>query len=337
MSITDPIPDAPEGKRRRVAIVGCGRMGLVHAERLVADGRAEIVALADDNLSAAKRLRDQYAVGRPVFCDVRTMLDCVPADVVLICTPTVAHFDQVAACQSRGVHVLCEKPLSDSRARIEQLIAAAESASVQHAVAYQRRSWATYRTLRREVQSGRWGPVRAATMQVREDWQSTIGGTWRDDPRENFGGFVGDAGSHKIDAVFFVTGLAPWEAFARSWKYGSRVEVVTSVSAVLSGDVPLTMDFIGNAHGLGEDLVVSCAEADLLIRDGRAWIVRGNRHEPLAPQEAESNPVSAFLDLLDGFAENAAPFRCARPVFEFTAAILESAATGRSIGVRIGN
>lgn len=335
MSLTEPQSDSSGRPRRRTAIVGCGRMGLVHAQRLIEDGRAEIVALADEDRSAAEHLQQRFAPDRPVFRDITTLLESAVPDVVVICTPTAAHCDQSAACQSCGVHVLCEKPLSDTRERIDRLIAAAEAGPGRCAIAYQRRSWATYRTLRREVQSGGWGPVRSASMQVREDWQSTISGTWRDDPQANFGGFVGDAGSHKIDAVFFVTGLAPREVFARSWTCGSRVDVVTSVSAVLSGDVPLTMDFSGNAHALGEDLHVCCAEADLLIRDGRAWIGRGNRLEPLAPLEGESNPVSAFFDVLDGVAENAAPFHCARPVFDFTAAILDSAATGRSIAMGV--
>lgn len=308
-------------------------MGLVHAERLVADGRARIVALTDQHDGAAERLRSQYAARAAVAPDLPTLLSRTTPDIIIVCTPTAAHFEQVALCLSRGLHVLCEKPLADSRERIDQLIAASAAGPAHSAISYQRRSWSTYRTLRREILSGKWGPVRAVTMNVREDWQSTIAGSWRDDPDVNFGGFVGDAGSHKIDAVFFVTGLAAREVFARSWKCGSRVEVVSSVSAVLAEDVPLTLDFVGHAHALGEDLHVYCAEADLLIRDGRAWLARGNEVEPLRPLEPETNPVSAFLDVLDGRDENRAPLACARPVFDFTAAVLESAACGSSVAV----
>jgi len=187
-------PESPARPWRSAAIVGCGRMGLVHAERLLADGRARIVALVDEDPLAAERLRDQYAPGARVFTQLAMLLSEIVPDVVIIGTPTAVHFDQVTACQYHGIHVLCEKPLSDSRDRIDRLVSAAESSSARHAIAYQRRSWATYRTLRREILSGRWGPVRAVAMHVQEDWQSTIAGTWRDDPAANFGGFVGDAG-----------------------------------------------------------------------------------------------------------------------------------------------
>ncbi|MEX0585621.1 MAG: Gfo/Idh/MocA family oxidoreductase, partial [Pirellulales bacterium] len=276
-------------------------------------------------------LRNQYAAGAPVFASIMELLVQTAPEIVLICTPTSEHFDQVAACQQLGTHVLCEKPLADSRDRIDRLIDAAENGPALHAIAYQRRSWATYRALRWEVLSGRWGPVRSVTMRATEDWQSTIGGTWRDDPQANLGGFIGDAGSHKIDAVFFVTELAPREVYARSWNCGSQVDVVTLVSAVLDGDVPLNMDFIGNAGALREDLHVHCEEADLMIRDGRAWIARTNQVEPIAPLEPDTNPIAAFLDALDGTAENRAPFRCARPVFDFTTAIMESAAAGHCV------
>jgi predicted dehydrogenase len=131
--------------------------------------------------------------------------------------------------------------------------------------------------------------------------------------------------------VFYVTGLAPREVFARSWNCGSRVPVVTSLSAVLEGDVPLSMDFIGHAQYLGEDLHIHCAEADLMVRDRRVWIARNNRIEPLEPVEPDSDPDRGFLDLLDGAAPNVAPFESARPVCDVTLAVLESAQSGRSV------
>ena len=63
-----------------------------------------------------------------------------------------------------------------------------------------------------------------------------------------------DAGSHKLDILFFVTGLKPLDVFARSQKWGSNVEIITSATALLTDDVTVTMDFIGNAHYLGEDM-----------------------------------------------------------------------------------
>src|SRR5262249_17871827 len=179
------------------------------------------------------------------------------------------------------------------------------------------------------VQSGRHGPVRAVTAHVSERWQQTIAGTWRDDPAFNPGGFIGDAGSHKIDMVFFVTGVRPVEVFAHSDRRGNRVEIVTTLSARLEGDVALSMNFIGDAQHFREDFHVHCADADLVYRDGVVSIACNNRLERLSDLEPESNPDAAFLDLVTGRAANIAPASVALPVWDFTQAVLESARTGR--------
>jgi predicted dehydrogenase len=319
----------------RFAIIGCGRMGRLHTERLHADGRGRVVALFDRDRESSGSLRRETAPDAAVCDELPSLLQQTNLDAAVVCTPTTSHYEQTLACRARGLHVLCEKPLAESRDRIVALVNESRLPGPHCVLAYQRRFWSTFRTLRREVQSGRWGPVRAVTSHNVEHWQPTIAGTWRDDPAINVGGFVGDAGSHKIDGVFYVTGLAPREVFARSWNCGSRVPIVSSVSAVLEGDVPLCMDFIGHAQCLGEDLHVHCAEADLMVRDRRVWIARGNCVEPLENIEPESDPDRGFLDLLDGEAPNVAPFECALPVFETTMAILESSRTGRSVGVGI--
>ena len=138
------------------------------------------------------------------------------------------HFEQASAFLERGVPVLCEKPLARRRAEILELVAVVERTGVLLSVAYQRRRWATYRALCILVASGEFGAVRAVMSHNIENWQQTIGGTWRDDPEANPGGFIGDAGSHKIDAVFFVTGLKPREIFARCDRCGSRVEITVN-------------------------------------------------------------------------------------------------------------
>lgn len=326
-----------ENAKLRLAIIGCGQIGLVHAERLIADrrGRARIVACCDPQESAAQRLRDAHAPEGCILRQTEAVFAMPELDAVVICTPTNQHFDQVLAASHRGLHVLCEKPLADMRARIIELIDAANQGPPVLSLAYQRRYWATFRTLRREVQSGRWGKVRSVTTHSSERWQQTIPGSWRDDPQFNPGGFIGDAGSHKIDMVFFVTGLKPQEVFAHSDRRGSRVEIVTTISGRLSGNVALSMNFIGDAQHWREDFHVHCEEADLCLREGAIWIGQNNRVEKLETLEPESNPDVAFLDCLTDGAVNEAPATCALAVWDFTQAVLESARTQQAVRLQI--
>lgn len=319
------------GERLRLAIVGCGQIGRFHAERIVADGRGRIVALCDPIAANAERLREVFAPEARVVNDVANLIDGVPLDGAVVCTPTNQHFEQVRLLRESGIHVLCEKPLADSRERIVQLIAEAEQGGPLLSVGYQRRYWPTFRTLRREIRSGRHGPVRSLTTHNAERWLQTIAGTWRDNPDLNPGGFIGDAGSHKLDMVFFATGLAPREVFAHSDKRGARVPIVTTISARLDGNVALSMNFIGDAQHFREDFQVHCADADIMVRDGSVWIARNNRVEQITDLEPESNPNAAFADCLVQGTANAAPASIALPVWDFTQAVLESARSAKVV------
>jgi predicted dehydrogenase len=320
----------------RVAILGCGHMGRHHSERLIADGRGEAVALFDAVPETAIALQHGVWPEARVCGTIEDLLSLESVDAAIICTPTAEHHSQATRCLDRGWHLLCEKPLAATRNEILELIARsviADALGLAFSLGYQRRHTALYRTLRREVRSGRWGAVRAIVSHNVESWQPTIAGTWRDDPSQNPGGFVTDAGSHKLDSIFYVTGLEPVEVFARSQTWGSHVEIVTSASALLTENVTATIDFVGHAQYLGEDLHIHCEQADLMIRHGELWIARNGQMERLAVDEPESTPVSGFLDTILHRAEELSPSSAALPVFDLTQAILESGRRNRSVAV----
>lgn len=327
----------------RFVIIGCGRMGEFHTRRLHADGRGQVVACVDSDLSAAARLKATLAPEARTFAAVDDLLAAadgknssrLDVDAAIICTPTPLHFETAMALLDRRVHVLCEKPLSDSRSRILSLIERHRTGPARLAVAYQRRSLGIYRTLRREILSGTWGPVRSVVSHNVENWQQTIHGTWRDDPRINWGGFIGDAGSHKIDIVFRVTGLRPTWVYGRCNRCGSRVEIQASASARLEGDVPLTMDFVGNAQYFGEDLSIHCEKADWTVRHGALFVARNGRLEEVTDLLPDSDPVTDFLKMLQNGDEPTAPPECALPVFDFTEALLASSRSGLPVPIPV--
>lgn len=326
MSGSDPI---------RLALIGCGQIARLHAQRVQADGRARWSVLFDPSPQAAQRLQTEFAPTAHVSPTLDDLLARRDIDAVVICTPTHLHFEQVRACRERGWPVLCEKPLAETGARIEQLISEAQAGGPLLSVAYQRRGQPAYRTLRREVLSGRWGRVLAVSSHNCEHWEQlqALPHTWRNDPRQNPGGYIGDAGSHKLDIIFFITGLSPEEVFAHSSQSQREVEIITTVSARLTGGVLLGMTFLGNAHHFAEYLHIVCERADFKLYDNQVCISRDNVTELMTDMEPESNPITSFLDSVLNGAPNVAPADCARPVFQFTQAVLQSAKTG--VAVRI--
>jgi len=283
----------------RVGIVGCGAIGRLHLQRLLADGRAHVSGLFDPHETSAKQLAAEFSMTAPVFDNLEDMLASAEMDAVVICSPTAHHFPQAKLCLEHGLQVLCEKPLSDSREKIQELVRLSQEENRLMMVAYQRRFQAPYKTLRREVQSGKWGKVRAVTAYKFENWEQGIAGTWRDDAEQNWGGFIGDAGSHLLDSILYCTGLKPTNVFGWCDNASSNVEITASISAKLSGEIPLTISFVGNAQRLREEICIHTKNADLMIRDEKLWLVtaEGISDFPEEELESNSNPDTGFLDV----------------------------------------
>ena len=113
----------------RVAVVGAGRMGKLHARVLSEMGDAELACVVDTNEATAR------SVARQRDCEALTdSADAVSrADAAIIAVPTLSHLDAARPFVEAGKSVLIEKPLTDDVAGGEQLIALAEKtgASVQ--------------------------------------------------------------------------------------------------------------------------------------------------------------------------------------------------------------
>jgi len=317
----------------RFAIVGCGRMGQVHASRLMRDDRSVVVAVCDDNQNIAQQLCDNFAPDAAVLPDLTAVLG-FDVDAVVIASPTACHYQQISSVIESGRHVLAEKPLARTHEEIRQLIALSKRHPETVCVlGYQRRFWRNYQFLREQAQSRALGPIVAVTFVNCERWEPTIKGTWRDEPASNFGGFLGDAGSHKLDAILFTTGLQPHDLFARCQSGRSHVEVSASISGMFQGDIPFTLALTGNAHHYYEELLIHCENGDLILRNDNVFIAQQNKLTQVdlpanesGPQSI-SNPVTGMLDVLTTDAENPSPFSSALPVLEMTQAVLDSSAS----------
>ena len=102
----------------RTAVIGVGYLGRFHAQKYAALPESQLVAVVDARPDA----RDKVAaeVGCRAVADFRDILDEVEA--VSIATTTPAHFPIAQACLERGVHVLVEKPITETPEQARALI-----------------------------------------------------------------------------------------------------------------------------------------------------------------------------------------------------------------------
>jgi predicted dehydrogenase len=113
----------------RFAVVGCGHIGKRHAEMIVRNPEASLVALCDI-LPREGLALEKYDV--PFFSTLDEMLRSGPAfDVLNVCTPNGLHTEHSLKGLESGKHVVCEKPLGLTKASVEQVLHTALNVSKQ--------------------------------------------------------------------------------------------------------------------------------------------------------------------------------------------------------------
>lgn len=105
-------------KSPKIAIVGLGVIGKVHAEALREQGK-EIYAVCDIDPA-----RLSFVPEALHFTDYETMLREAKPDAVHICTPHYLHAPMILSALAKDIHVLSEKPLCIHREEIEEILAA---------------------------------------------------------------------------------------------------------------------------------------------------------------------------------------------------------------------
>ena len=108
---------------KTVAIVGggIGRSHIVEGYLPNAD-KFRVVAICDLDAAKMNALADEFHIERRItnFDDLLAMDDL---DIIDICTPPMVHYPMIMAALQAGKHVICEKPLVGSLARIDEVIA----------------------------------------------------------------------------------------------------------------------------------------------------------------------------------------------------------------------
>jgi predicted dehydrogenase len=102
----------------RTAVIGAGYLGRFHAQKYATAPGSRLVAVADPSVDARDRVAAE--VGCRAVADYRELLGEV--DAVSIATPTPLHFPIARECLQRGVHVLVEKPITQTPAEARALV-----------------------------------------------------------------------------------------------------------------------------------------------------------------------------------------------------------------------
>src|ERR1043166_2019497 len=100
----------------KVAVVGIGRMGVVHAlhvhELERESGQCALAALVDENTERARRFAADIGRDVPIFASINELIRAGVCNATVIVTPTDSHREHAAQLIQVGHRVLLEKPLT---------------------------------------------------------------------------------------------------------------------------------------------------------------------------------------------------------------------------------
>jgi len=170
----------------------------------------EMAVLVGRSAAAAAAAADQLG-WREVETDWRRVLERDDVDLVDICTPGDSHAEIAEAALEAGKHVLGEKPMANTVAQAETMVAAAVEArrrGVRSMVGFTYRRVPAIQLARQLIADGRIGEVRQVRAQYLQDWLADAEAplSWRLDKDKAGSGALGDIGAHIVDLTQFLTG-----------------------------------------------------------------------------------------------------------------------------------
>lgn len=257
------------GRRIRLGMVGGGNdafIGGVHRIAARIDHRFDLVAGALSSTPEKSRASGE-AIGIPrIYDDFKQMARSEARrkdgiEAVAIVTPNHLHYLAAREFLKRGVHVICDKPLTSTLADAKKLVKAVEDSEALFVLTHNYTGYPMVRQARAMIAAGDIGPIRVVQVEYPQDWltehQSFKQAEWRTDPaRSGAGGSTGDIGTHAFNLTCFVTQLeveslaADLQAFVPGRRVDDNAHVMLRFSGGARGMLWSSQVAPGNENAL---------------------------------------------------------------------------------------
>lgn len=234
---------APAGKKLGVALAGLGGYStgqLGPALKLTEHCRLAGVITG----SAEKGRRWAADYGFPEknvyhYDQMHRLADNPDIDIVYVVTPNGLHAEHAIAAAKAGKHVICEKPMANTVAECDAIIAACRAAGVKLGMGYRLHYDPFHEELRRLARTQEFGPF----MRMRGGFAFTMGRhQWRAQKKLAGGGPLMDLGVYVIQEAFMAAGDAPAVALTARERPKTRPDFFVDVEE----GIEWTLEF---AHG----------------------------------------------------------------------------------------
>lgn len=196
---------AQNNKELKLALIGCGSLGRVHAECVSKIKGASFMAYADINQAAADKALADFG-GSYATTDIRKVFDDPEIDAVYICTLHDSHAPLAIEAANAGKHIFIEKPLALNIEACEEVAATVEKTGVVLMPAFKMRYYPLIKKAREFIPN----PSIIVGQMMDNRWGDD---KWSQDPILG-GANVHSQGCHTTDIIRYLSGSEPESIWA---------------------------------------------------------------------------------------------------------------------------
>lgn len=194
-----------------IAVLGCGRIGVMHARNIANHPRARLATVFDIHQPSADKVAAELGV--KTSKSIEEILANPEVDAILIATSTNTHADILEQAVAAGKPILCEKPIDLSLSRVNACFEKIRNSKVPIMLGFVRRFDPGHRATRDAVRRGDIGDLHQVVITSRDPAMAP------DAYIRVSGGIFRDMTIHDFDMARFMLGEEPVEVFAT----GSRL------------------------------------------------------------------------------------------------------------------
>lgn len=274
----------------KLAVVGAGRIGQVHAQNLSANPRVNLAYVVDPDTASAERLAKAV---RAQVADERTVFTDPDLDGVVIAASTSAHAALLRKCADAGKPMFCEKPISLDLAEAERCVAYLGAKKARCMIGFHRRYDAGFAQAHDEIRRGEAGEIFEIVISSRS-WAPPSDGYIK-----TSGGLFLDQSIHDFDMVRYLYGEELRSVYAVGGclfepRIGRAGDIDSAMITLVTRSGKLAQ--INNArlaaHGYDQRAEVFGTRATLFVDNVRSGsVVRGTREGCLS-----AAPESTFVE-----------------------------------------
>lgn len=294
----------------RIALLGVGRIGVMHARLLASHPLVGELILADAVAGRAHQVAQQLGVRAASADEVIDATNPLGLHGLVIATGTATHADLLVKASAIGIPTYCEKPIALNLADATRAAEAIRAANLPHHIGFQRRFDDGYNRARQQLADGKLGELRRFHAMTCDQFP----------PADEFipgsGGIFLDCNIHDFDIIRWVTGQEIVEvyatgsargsaAFAKNHDYSDSVAILTLADGTV-GSVHSSR-YNGQGHEVRLDLMGTQGAANVGL-DNKVPLRSVEDNVTFPPQEPWFDFIERFLPCyereLDHFLSN---------------------------------